>query len=134
LLVNHFVERLNHYYNKKVLEVSRDVMKILQNYLWPGNVRELENTIEHTYVLTTASILEVHTLPLDIQHFGIAEQMTPPQLIDLNEDEERIRKAQFSSDGNLEKAASLLQIHRSTLWRKMKEFRIAKGFGKISNT
>ena len=134
LLVNHFVERLNHYYNKNVLEVSRGVMNILRNYPWPGNVRELENTIEHAFVLTTGSIIEVHTLPLDIQHFGIAGQMTPPKLLNLNEDEEKIRKALISSDGNLEKAASLLHIHRSTLWRKMKEFRIAKGFGKICNT
>ena len=131
LLVNHFVERLNHYYNKNVLGVSHDVMNILNNYPWPGNVRELENTIEHAFVLTTGSIIEVHTLPLDVQHFGIAGQMTPPKLLDLNEDEERIRKALISSNGNLETAASLLQMHRSTLWRKMKEFRISKGFGKI---
>ena len=133
LLADHFIERLNHYYNNKIIGISPKTMDILKNYPWPGNVRELENAIEHVFVLTTGSIIEAHTLPLDIQHYGTAGKMIPPSIRNLNTEEEKIRKALLSSEGNVEKAAVILNIHRSTIWRKMKEFRISKGFGKTSN-
>ena len=38
----------------------------------------------------------------------------------------------MSAKGNMTEAATTLELHRSTLWRKMKEFRIPKGFGKTS--
>ena len=131
LLADHFIERLNHYYNKNIMGISPKALDILNKYPWPGNVRELENAIEHAFVLSTGSIIEAHTLPLDIQCYGEAGNIIPPSIIDVNADEEKIRKALLSSSGNVEKAADILQIHRSTLWRKMKEFRIYKGFGKV---
>ncbi len=131
LLVDHFIERLNHYYNKKILGISSKVIDIFKSYSWPGNVRELENTIEHAFVLTPGSMIDAHTLPMDIQHFGSAGKVIPPSLENMNLEEEKIRKALISSDGNIENAAELLEMHRSTLWRKMKEFRVPKGFGKF---
>ncbi len=130
LLVDYFIERLNHYYNKSIIGISPNALDILTNYQWPGNVRELENAIEHAFVLTTGSIIEMHTLPLDIQCYNEEGKIVPPSLTNLNIEEEKIRKALLSTKGNMEEAAVILNIHRSTLWRKMKEFRISKGFGK----
>lgn len=130
LLIDHFITRLNFYYNKNIIGVSPSAAGMLQNYPWPGNVRELENAIEHAFVLTTGSIIEFHSLPLDIQHYSLSGKMVPPRLRELNAEEEKLRKALLSAHGNVEKAAEVLKIHRSTLWRKMKEFRVPKGFGK----
>ena len=130
LLVSHFIDRLNLYYNKNIIGISNTALEILNNYPWPGNIRELENSIEHAFVLTNGSIIEAFTLPIDIQHFGEVGNLVPPKRIDLGEEEEKIRKALISFSGNMELTAENLGVHRSTLWRKMKEFNISKGFGK----
>lgn len=130
LLVNHFIERLNNYYNKNIMGISPGALEIFMNYPFPGNVRELENSIEHAFILTSSSIIEVHTLPIEMQSYGISGNIVPPPLRDLGDEEKKIRTALISAKGNVEQAALLLKIHRSTLWRKMKEFRIKRGFGK----
>lgn len=130
LLVNHFIERLNKYYNKNIMGISSGALEILMQYPFPGNVRELENAIEHAFVLTNSSIIEAHTLPIEIQSFESIGNVAPPPARDLGDEEEKIRTALIAAKGNIEQAASILNMHRSTLWRKMKEFRIKKGFGK----
>lgn len=130
LLANHFIERLNHYYNMHVLGISKSALTALMKYPFPGNVRELENAIEHAFVLTTGSVIELHTLPLEIRQYSFLDKIIPPAERNLNEEEEKIRRTLLAYEGNIEKAAEVLQIHRSTLWRKMKEFKVVKGFGK----
>ncbi|PKL82412.1 MAG: Fis family transcriptional regulator [Ignavibacteriae bacterium HGW-Ignavibacteriae-3] len=130
ILTNYFIQRLNHYYNKSIVGVSNKVKEVFNSYPWPGNVRELENSIEHAFVLTNSSFIEFNALPIELQNFNLKEKVLPPPPRNLNDEESNIRKALLFSNGNIEKAADLLEIHRSTLWRKMKEFRIDKGFGK----
>jgi PAS domain S-box-containing protein len=130
LLINHFIGRLNAYYNKNILGVSTSTLNVLTNYPWPGNVRELENVVEHSFVLTTGKVIESYSLPIELQYYESNDSVAPPPKRDLGTEEENIRKILLSTNGNLEKASTILNIHRSTLWRKMKEFRIPKGFGK----
>jgi len=132
LLIDHFIDRLNRYYNKNIIGVSPSTTELMKNYLWPGNVRELENAIEHAFILTNGAVIESNTLPPEIRHKDKNGAPPPPTLTDLNSEEEHIRTALMSAKGNMNKAAETLALHRSTLWRKMKEFRIPKGFGKVS--
>lgn len=132
LLIDHFVERLNRYYNKNVIGVSPSTRGLLQKYLWPGNVRELENAVEHAYILTNGAMIESNTLPPEIRYIDKNGAPPTPTLTNLNYEEEQIRAALMAAKGNMNEAAEILGLHRSTLWRKMKEFRISKGFGKIS--
>lgn len=131
LLIDHFVDRLNRYYNKNIIGVSPSTTELLINYLWPGNIRELENAIEHAFILTTGAVIESHTLPPEIRHTNKDGVPPSPTLVNLNAEEEQIRTALLSAKGNVSEAAEILKLHRSTLWRKMKEFRIPKGFGKV---
>jgi transcriptional regulator with PAS, ATPase and Fis domain len=131
LLIDHFIERLNRYYNKNIIGVSPTAKDLFLNYQWPGNVRELENAIEHAFVLTTGAVIEAQSLPPEIRHTDKDGAPPPPTLSDLGSEEELIRTALLSAKGNVASAAEILKLHRSTLWRKMKEFRIPKGFGKI---
>ncbi len=132
LLIDHFINRLNRYYNKNIIGVSPSTTQLLKNYLWPGNVRELENSIEHAFILTTGAVIESQMLPPEIRHIDKDGAPPPPSLSNVGLEEEQIRAALLSAKGNVSEAATTLKLHRSTLWRKMKEFRIPKGFGKVA--
>jgi transcriptional regulator of acetoin/glycerol metabolism len=99
-------------------------------YYWPGNVRELENAIEHAYVLATGGLLELRHIPSEIRLFESNHRSVKPPEVNLSLEEENIRRALIASLGNINKAAEYLKMHRTTLWRKMREFGIEKGFGK----
>lgn len=130
LLINHFITRLSRYYNKNIVGVAPTAKEMLMNYLWPGNVRELENAIEHAFVLTSGALIEARHLPPEIRHADQQGAPPPPVEKGMSETEAEIRRALLAAKGNINQAAETLQMHRTTLWRKIKEFRIEKGFGK----
>ena len=133
LLVDHFIARLSRYYNKKILGVSQKVYEKLMEYYWPGNVRELENTIEHAFVLASGGLLELRHFPSEIRLFASNHRSLQPVKINLSMEEENIRRALIAASGNMHQAAGYLKMHRTTLWRKMREFGIVKGFGKAED-
>ena len=99
-------------------------------YAWPGNIRELENAIEHAFITTGGALLEIKDFPTEIRHSDHSGAPPPPTGIDLRGEEETIKRALLSARGNRDHAAGILGIHRTTLWRKMREFRIHEDFGK----
>lgn len=126
LLAEHFINKFNHLYNRGIIGISSKAKEALMNYLWPGNVRELENAIEHALVLAPGKMIELDYLPPEIRHMKMNGTPPPPTTIDLPAEEEKIRRALAAYHGNVSKAAKSLEMHRSTLWRKMKEFGIDK--------
>jgi len=52
LLVEHFLQKYQAYYNRRIAGLSDMAMRAMMNYEWPGNVRELENVIERGLILT----------------------------------------------------------------------------------
>lgn len=130
ILVDHFINKLNHIYDKKVIGIAPEMKEILISYPWPGNVRELENTIEHAYISSDGIVLKPQHLPTEIRFWHKQGILPPPTYSNLNQEEENIKRALISSRGNVSKAAITLAMHRTTLWRKMREFRIDKNFGK----
>jgi PAS domain S-box-containing protein len=130
LLIDYFITRLNRYYNKNIVGISPSAKDMLINYLWPGNIRELENAIEHAFVLATGALLEVKDLPPEIRHATKNGIPPPPPERDLATEEENIKRALLAAKGNRNKAAEILGMHRTSLWRMMREFRIDKSFGK----
>ncbi|MBF0149433.1 MAG: sigma 54-interacting transcriptional regulator [Magnetococcales bacterium] len=65
LLVQHFLEKFNHVFKKRIDKFSGGVLRHLLNHPWPGNVRELENTLEHACLLCNGTTLFTTHLPLD---------------------------------------------------------------------
>lgn len=63
LLVDHFLERLNHDKRKKILGFTQEAMAALMLYDWPGNIRELENTVEHAFILCKEKLIGLQHLP-----------------------------------------------------------------------
>jgi PAS domain S-box-containing protein len=133
LLANLFLERFSRHYQKNVLEITASAKALLKNYAWPGNVRELENAIEHGFSFTQGAVLDHSHLPAELRHSAPNGTPPPPGApTDLRQEEQDIRQALQSVKGNRVKAATLLGLHRSTLWRKMREYGIDKRFGKTA--
>ena len=126
ILAEHFVDKFNQLYNRKVIGLSSAAKEELMKYYWPGNVRELENAIEHTLVLAPGKIIESQYFPPEIRHMKNNGSPPPPPQQDLATEEEYIRRALAAFAGNVSKAASSLNMHRTTLWRKMREFGITR--------
>ena len=123
LLINHFVEKFNHKTDKSVSGVSSKVLETLMNYGFPGNVRELENIMEHAFVMCSDEEIKFKHLPQEIQNLEVQclNKTTPNS--PLQDSECRLLiEALEKYNWNKVKTAEELQLHRSTLWRKMKKY------------
>jgi len=59
LLVWTFLEEFSSRMGKKIIQVPRKTMDVLQRHAWPGNVRQLRNVIEHGAIITTGETLKI---------------------------------------------------------------------------
>ena len=121
LLVNHFIKKYNALKGKHIEGISDEVMNILMDYDYPGNIRELENIIEHAFVLCKDAYVGREHLP----HHLRGNSAGVPSKISLAEMERvYIISALEKNAGNRARAAADLGIDTSTLWRKMKKYKI----------
>jgi PAS domain S-box-containing protein len=120
LLVEHFIDSVRRRTRKPVHGAAPRTLSLLQRYSFPGNVRELQNAIEHAFVMCQGEELLPEHLPEHLRAEGrLASRAAGP-------DAERriLEEALRRHGGNRSAAASELRMHRSTLWRKLKTYRI----------
>jgi len=110
-LADHFLGKLCERTGKEVRSVNGDVLDAFLRHSWPGNVRELENVVESALVRARGPVITITDLP-DGFRAEAAIAAVP---------EERIRAALGRTGGCVTRAARLLGIHRTTLWRQMRE-------------
>lgn len=124
LLVIAFVEKYAKKYGKQISSVSKETIKILQDYTWPGNIRELESVIERSVILCHGHILHVaekpETAPLfSTTNIQTLEEVERMQILNiLSHTGWRIN----GKDG----AASILGLHPSTLRARMHKLDIQR--------
>ncbi len=121
LLTEHFINKFNRKFNKKIEAISMDVQKIFMDYFWPGNVRELEHTLEHAFILCQQSIITLEHLPVEIKYSDQGTSVLDDENID---EPQAILDALRKSAWNKTKAAELLGISRRSLYRKISEYNI----------
>jgi len=136
LLINHFMKIFSSSLEKVINGLSDNVIAALTNYSWPGNVRELEHVIERAVVLCQGATITMRDLPSDLfitkdvqtsTHFTPPPYQGSPGTEDLSEKDtkaDQILKVLSKCGGNKAKAARLLGIDRSTLYRKIKDYDI----------
>lgn len=117
----HFVGVLNGQKRRRVERIARPAMKSLASHHWPGNVRELRNALEYAYALGEGNVLERGELPPELLGESPPEQRDRAPTSAKSQERKRLREALTEADGNRTRAAELLDISRTTLWRKMKE-------------
>jgi DNA-binding NtrC family response regulator len=147
-LIDYFIRKANLEMNRRVRGVTEEAMKRLESYPWPGNIGELENQIKRAIALSREDVLpdyllEIHDERISFPHREkkdrlikmtrqyFAEILQVPdashspfdQITDLVE-KTVIEEALQRTDGNQVQASQLLGIHRSTLRKKIEDYKI----------
>ncbi len=126
LLVNHFLRKYEKPLGRSPMRFSKGAMRLLMNYRWPGNVRELENTIERAAILAETDVIHTHDLPEKLHDALPAngnDSDTPGMTLEELE-REHMRRVLNQVKGDKVKAAQILGIHLSTLYRKVQRYRL----------
>ena len=122
LLVQHFNNRFATAYGRKLLRFDAKAIDAMQSYSWPGNVRELRNTVERIVIMHDNHKVSVKDLPT----FGSAEPPASsyrfPSFKEASDAYHRefIQRKLEEADGNVSRAAELMGIDRSHLYRRMR--------------
>ncbi len=118
-LVQHFNIKISERLNVKEKTFTDDAYEKLMSFKWTGNVRELENLLERLIVLEDSQVIDASLVPEEFS------SRSKPEKLNLEEIERKtIKKALEISKKDKNKAADLLGIHPSTLYRKIKKLNI----------
>jgi transcriptional regulator with PAS, ATPase and Fis domain len=118
LLARYFVNRFGKKMGRDIRRISDETMVVLMHYSWPGNIRELQNAIERAVVVAEGDEIRNADLPSEVA------SASPDQKEDwtlARVEREHITKVLNLVGGNKKKAAMLLGLDASTLWRKLKK-------------
>ncbi|TAM81872.1 MAG: sigma-54-dependent Fis family transcriptional regulator [Acidobacteria bacterium] len=128
LLAHHFIDRYAGH-SGSTRGISYDAMSRLMGYDWPGNVRELENCIQRALALGSTSEIQVKDLPSSLLYATEAES-GKQRFSTLREMErDAIRRALEMTGGDRLRAAKLLGIGKTTVYRKIKEYGLEDAVG-----
>ncbi len=129
LLAGYFLNEFTTAYGRKPKELTVDAIGMLQEYYWPGNVRELKNLMERIVIMNPQVRIDVRHIPLNLNRRAPADR-SPSSFASLQEvresaEREYILRKLDETHGNVSRAAELLGLERSHLYRKMKALGIA---------
>lgn len=126
LLANEFLRRYCGKYNKSIRGISPPAFALMSRYDWPGNIRELESVVERAVLFCAADHLQPEHLPEHMQsaHAKKLAFEIPPYLTLEEIEREVIQQTLTRTGGNVKKTAQILDLHRPTLYRKLKRFRL----------
>ncbi|MBN1153924.1 sigma-54-dependent Fis family transcriptional regulator [candidate division KSB1 bacterium] len=145
ILAKYFISRNNSDFNKNIQDISPEAMDILTHYSWPGNIRELRNVLERACILCRGEIIEANHLPGELSMRSPASFTTtaektavdytptaPPPLPKVMPEEQSLQEMEKQHilnilekyNGNKSKTARILNISRSTLREKLKQYEI----------
>jgi DNA-binding NtrC family response regulator len=145
MIANHFLRRFSDAEGRGFQGFSPEATDALKRYPWPGNVRQLQNAIHQLVVLHDGEQVEKHMLPEDVlggvletpaavagpaagpsstsaavaSHVKVREAVEPLWLVERR----AIEAAIDACDGNVNRAAGLLEVAPSTLYRKLNSWR-----------
>ncbi len=131
-LAEHFIEKYSKKFKTKIKRIKSQAYSQLINYHWPGNVRELENTIERAVALNESSSLDSTDLLFIVADKGwlftaeVSNEISSQKQNNNLKDREmgHIMSVLKKNNRNYTKTAKELGIGRTTLWRKIKDYKI----------
>ncbi|MDH5678580.1 MAG: sigma 54-interacting transcriptional regulator, partial [Nitrospinota bacterium] len=136
LLVKHFINQNNERFDRQVKGVEESALKALTDYDWPGNVRELQNVIEGSFVFGDMEWISERHITLrrsprkkaaEEEQNSMEEKAVAGDFLTLDEMEKNhIEKALALCENNKAKAARLLGMHRSRLYKKLEAYDLGR--------
>ncbi|MBP2653585.1 MAG: proprionate catabolism activator, Fis family [Firmicutes bacterium] len=124
LLALHFVNLFKNKYNKHI-EISPEAYDCLAEYHWPGNVREFMYFIERLVIIAHEKVITATVLKKYWDRKHTPKINTPlPSPLPLSE-KDKITEALTACNSNISRAAHMLNIDRSTLYKKLRLYNIA---------
>ncbi|HLG17804.1 MAG TPA: sigma-54 dependent transcriptional regulator [Blastocatellia bacterium] len=124
LLAEQFLARYAQKYGKRIRGIAQATFALLSRYDWPGNVRELESVIERAVLFCQSEELLPACLPDHVANVsGSRLRCEIPPFLTLEEVErDVIEQTLARTGGNVKKTAQILNLHRPTLYRKLRKF------------
>jgi DNA-binding NtrC family response regulator len=127
LLVKHFIEKFADSAKRNVEGIQDEALAALRSYDWPGNIRELEHTIERAVLLGKGALIGVEDLPAHLVARGesaiVLAQALARQFTLRDLERKYIGKVLETTHGNKTEAARILGVDRTTLYRKLEEYK-----------
>lgn len=128
-LTLNFIHEFNQELHRFYKGISEPAAKILMEYYWPGNVRELKNVVERIMALNDADEIKLEHLSKEMKGIlpdipvfkAIAEDRKFVSLEEL--EKEYLKEVLKFTGGNKSKAAKILGIHPTSLFRKLKQIK-----------
>jgi len=124
VLAENFLKLSSEKTNKRITGMSKEFITRLQQQEWKGNIRELKNVIERAVILADGPELKTEYLPVDIQQ-SFSNASSSFDLADI--ERSHIQKVLLHTKGNKTRAAELLGIGLTTLYRKLEDYKISAG-------
>jgi DNA-binding NtrC family response regulator len=140
LLASFFLERASRRLHRPAVRFSPEAMALLEKYDYPGNVRELENAIEHAVAVSEREVLGPADLPAEIRSprllsgFAAGGRPAAPPAAPADRDSlsleevtrEHVLRVLELHRGNTTTASKQLGVSRTTLWRMLKRWGVAR--------
>ncbi|MBD3165999.1 PAS domain S-box protein [bacterium] len=120
-LVDYYLTQVSSAIGAEVVQISDDALELLQQYSWPGNVRELRNAIQYGIIKTRSGVIDAAHLPPEIRN--TEEESLPKSSVGrpLKLQADRVEQVLTDVDGNKAKAARILGVSRTTLYKYLSE-------------
>jgi DNA-binding NtrC family response regulator len=128
VLIEHFIRKFGDQVQRKLDGIEPEALTALMNYHWPGNVRELEHAIERAVLLGKEGRIGPQDLPPSL----VASKDNASPLADAvarsytlrDLEKEYIMRVMEIVHGNKTEAAKTLGVDRTTLYRKLEEYKV----------
>lgn len=120
LLLRHFAESYSRRRGRPVKRFDKSALSLFIRYSYPGNIRELANYVERLVILSRSDEITADDIEALLPHLAHAEYSGGLRAAEEQFERDYIRKAIVRADGNMTRAAELLGLERSHLYKKMK--------------
>jgi DNA-binding NtrC family response regulator len=126
-LTEHFLDKIQREYGRPPVTISADAMDLLLKHDWPGNVRELENTLKRALALSGRDQIRYEDIIFisskTRKPAPVSESLSRGRSLEENQ-KIQILKSLKENNWNYSMTADQLGIGRTTLWRKVKKFKL----------
>ncbi len=124
ILADYFMKLFAGKMNKGIDSIDKECIDYLRQHEWLGNIRELKNAIERAVIMTNDPIIKKEDLPLEMRQQPLLKKNIADNFELETAEKNHIQWVLEYTNGNRAKAARLMKVALTTLYRKMKQYQL----------